>query len=202
MMTTFSSWTVEPPLVFVLALRRSSTGVGGRRQVSARRTGLERRGRAWRFYSGLLTIVVALDSPLDPLADQLFAAHMAQHVLLLTVAPPLIVLAAPWTRMWQPLPLGFRRSAAPDGRALPAAGLRCVRGPHASPVRSPPGCCSTRTSSLWHVPALYDATLRNAAVHELEHALFFFTGLLFWGAGVRLAARSTPRSTGSGESHT
>src|SRR5579862_9720343 len=64
------------------------------------------------FYLGCLTVVLALESQLDIWADQLFLAHMAQHVLLLSVAPPLIVLAAPWTQIWRPLPLGFRRTVA------------------------------------------------------------------------------------------
>ena len=54
---------------------------------------------------------------------------------------------------------------------------------------------------LWHVPALYDATLRSAAVHDLEHALFFFTALLFW-AQVFDSPPFHARSTGSSASRT
>ena len=177
-MTSLSSWNVEPPLLLCL-VSAFLYWRGGRRQTSARRTGLERRGRACLFYSGLATVVIALDSPLDSLSSQLFAAHMAQHVLLLTVAPPLIVLSAPWSRLWQPLPLDFRRSAA---RAV-------VRGPGWRPLRAVARAVAHPLSAwvlfngnlaLWHVPALYNATLRNLAVHDLEHALFFLTGLLFW----------------------
>ena len=186
-MTSLGSWNVEPPLLLLrlcglpVLARRPAAGLG-----AAHRTGAPRARMA--LLLGLATIVIALDSPLDSLSSQLFAAHMTQHVLLLTVAPPLIVLSAPWSRLWQPLPLDFRRSAARDGRARARAGLRCAPRPAPSPVRSPPGCCSTPISSLWHVPALYDATLSSAAVHDLEHALFFFTGTPVLGAGVRLAA--------------
>ena len=69
--------------------------------------------RGARVLRGLLTIVIALDSPIDYYADQLFWVHMLQHILLLTVAPPLILLGRPWPRMWRALPLG----TADDGRA-------------------------------------------------------------------------------------
>ena len=172
-----AAWPVEPPLVAVLVVGWLYW-LGGRRRVSLRR-GIDRRAKSVSFYLGLFTILVALDSPLDPLADTLFTAHMAQHVLLLTVAPALIVIAAPWTQMWQPLPLGLRRTVA---KAV-------VVHPRARPLRAAAHALGHPLVAwvlfdvnllLWHLPALFDLTLRSQAVHELEHALFFFTGLLFW----------------------
>jgi putative membrane protein len=172
-----AAWPVEPPL-FAVILVGALYWLGGRRRVSTRR-GLDRPAKSVSFYLGLFAILVALDSPLDPLADTLFAAHMAQHVLLLTVAPALIVLAAPWTQIWQPLPLGFRRTVA---KAV-------VVHPRARPLRATAHALGHPLVAwtlfdvnllLWHVPALYDFTLRSQAVHDLEHALFFSTGLLFW----------------------
>ena len=72
-------------------------------------------GNRWRtaaFLGGLLAILVAVDSPLDGLADRAFWAHMSQHLLLITVAPPLLALARPWNRMWHGLPLDLRRPVA------------------------------------------------------------------------------------------
>jgi len=109
-LTSAAAWPVEPPLFVVLAAA-VLYALGGRRRVSGSRGRVDA-GRTAAFAGSLLSIVVALDSPLDPLADKLFAAHMTQHVLLLTVAPPLLVLSAPWSRLWQPLPLGFRRTVA------------------------------------------------------------------------------------------
>ena len=178
-LTSAAAWPIEPPF-YVVLVAAVLYWLGGRRRVSTGH-GLEQAGRTAAFGLGLLAIVVALDSPLDPLADSLFAAHMAQHVLLLTVAPPLIVLSAPWTRIWQPLPLGFRRSVA---KAI-------VRSPRARPLRlaahavARPWCAWTLFNVnmvVCHVPTLYYLTLRSQAVHELEHGLFFTTGLLFWGA--------------------
>jgi putative membrane protein len=172
-----AAWPVEPPLVAVIVVG-SLYWLGGRRRVSVRRR-IDRRAKSVSFYLGLFTILVALDSPLDPLADTLFTAHMAQHVLLLTVAPALIVLAAPWTQIWQPLPLGLRRTVAKAVVVHPRA--RPLRaGAHALGHPLIAWLLFDVNLLLWHVPALFDLTLRSQAVHELEHALFFFTGLLFW----------------------
>jgi putative membrane protein len=135
--------------------------------------------RAVWFYAGLATVLLAVDSPLDTLSERSFAAHMAQHVLLLTVAPPLIVLAAPWPRLWRPLPLRFRRSLARfvvrDPRARPLrAAARALGGPAVAWL------AFDANLVLWHLPALYDATLRDPVVHDAEHLLFLGTGLLLW----------------------
>src|SRR5581483_239293 len=176
--TSAGAWPLGLPFASVVVVALLYF-LGGRQRVSPRRGDVESRARAAAFYAGLASILVALDSPLDPLADRLFAAHMTQHVLLLTVAPPLIVLAAPWHRIWQPLPLGFRRTLA---KAV-------VRHPAGRPLRLAARLAARPLSAwllfdanlvVWHVPALYDATLRDQAIHDLEHALFLFTGLLFW----------------------
>ena len=78
----------------------------------------ERIARLRTSTAGLVVILIALASPIDTLADKLFWVHMIQHVLLLSVAAPLIVLGAPWNSIWRPLPLGFRRSLAEDDRPL------------------------------------------------------------------------------------
>lgn len=180
-LTSAAAWPIEPPLVGVV-VAAVLYWLGGRRRVSGPH-GHEQAGRTTAFALGLLAIVVAVDSPLDPLADTLFAAHMAQHVLLISVAPPLLILSAPWMRLWQPLPLRFRRAAARAIALSPRTRLLrwCARG------LGHPACAwslASVTLVVWHVPALYDLTLRNEAVHQLEHALFFGTALLFWGAVV------------------
>jgi len=149
------------------------------RAVAGRR---RRRSVPWRgacFGAGLVAIVAALDSPLERLADEFFWAHMLQHVLLMMVAAPLIVLGAPWLPLWRPLPLGFRRRVA---RAfLKSPSLSWLRRAAAIAVR--PWCAWTLFNldlAVWHIPALYDLTLRNTAVHYAEHASFVLLGLLFW----------------------
>ncbi len=152
-------------------------------RVAARRTGRPRDGLARRralcFYAGLLAIVVAIATPIETLSKQLLWTHMIQHVLLLAVAAPLIVLGAPWMSLWRPLPLGMRRALA---RAL-------VLSPRSAPVRA---ACHALSRPLvvlvvysadllaWHLPALYDLALRNSDVHAVEHLTFVGFGILLW----------------------
>jgi cytochrome c oxidase assembly factor CtaG len=180
-LTSPAAWPIEPPF-YAVVVAAALYWLGGRRRVSGPH-GHEQAGRTLAFSLGLLSILAAVDSPLDPLADTLFAAHMAQHVLLITVAPPLLIVSAPWMRLWQPLPLGFRRAVARAVALSPR--LRVLRAiAHALGHPLAAWALASATLIVWHVPALYDLTLRNDAVHQLEHALFFFTALLFWGAVV------------------
>jgi len=164
-----AGWSIEPPLAYVAAAGLLFW-LGGRGR-SVRHEPL----RTASFIAGLLTIVLALDSPIDGAADKLFWAHMIQHVLLLTVAPPLILLGGPWPRMWRALPPAFRTRA---GRSL-------ARSKFTAPLRAlarplPAFVLFNGCIVAWHVPALYNATLNSNAIHQSEHAMFFFTGLLFW----------------------
>jgi putative membrane protein len=166
-------WTGGPALLWVLCAALLY-GLGGRRRPP-------RRGDRWRdaaFAAGLLAIVAALDSPLDGAAEELFWAHMGQHILLVGVAAPLLVLSRPWMRMWRGLPIGLRRGVA-----------RRVAGPGLAPLRGAAAIAAGGLASwlifnidfcAWHLPVLYDAALRSPPVHALEHFLFFATALLLW----------------------
>ena len=147
--------------------------------ITGRPRGTSARWRAASFYAGLATIVIALLGPIDSLAETLFWVHMVQHVLLMTVAAPLIVLGAPWMSLWRPLPLDWRRTVA---RSL-------VRSPALAPVRTagralgrPLGAwiAFNLNLALWHIPAVYDLTLQNPGVHILEHTSFLLFAILLW----------------------
>jgi putative membrane protein len=167
---SWAGWSIQPPLAYV-AIAAMLYWVGGRGYRHQAPQPL----RTASFAAGLATIVLALESPLDGWADQLFWAHMFQHVLLLTVAPPLILLGRPWPRMWRALPL---RSRTTLGRALAlarwTAPLRALARPW------PAWLLFNAALVGWHIPGAYEATLNSNAIHQLEHAIFFFTGLLFW----------------------
>jgi putative membrane protein len=167
---TWHGWSIQPPLLYV-AVAAMLYWFGG---LGYRRSGRDG-WHAVAFAAGLVTIVLALESPIDGYADQLFWVHMVQHILLLTVAPPLILLGRPWPRMWRALPLPTRTRV---GRTL-------ARARWTAPVRAmarplPAFLLFNATVIAWHVPGAYNATLRSWVVHDLEHAMFFFTGLLFW----------------------
>jgi putative membrane protein len=154
---------------------------GERRAAAMRRRPRDRQAR-WRacsFYAGLLTIVIALVSPIDSLSQKLFWVHMIQHVLLLTIAAPLIVVGAPWMSIWRPLPLDFRRQAA---RAV-------ARSPWLAPLRAAARALGRPLGAwlafsfdllLWHIPAAYDSTLSHVWVHACEHITFLLFGILLW----------------------
>jgi cytochrome c oxidase assembly factor CtaG len=131
--------------------------------------------RTASFLAGLATIVLALDSPIDAYADELFWVHMTQHILLLTVAPPLILLGRPWPRMWRAFPLRLRTRV---GRAIARARWTAPLRTLARPL--PAWLLFNVTIVAWHIPGAYDATLSVPIIHNLEHAMFFFFGLLFW----------------------
>jgi cytochrome c oxidase assembly factor CtaG len=137
------------------------------------------RWRAASFYAGLLVILAALASPIDTLAEKLFWVHMTQHVLLLTVAAPLIVLGAPWSSIWRPLPLGFRRTVAKTiSRSTWCSPLRALGHLLARPI--PAWIAFNVNLVAWHIPAAYDLAVRNRAVHDLEHVTFLLFGVLLW----------------------
>jgi len=169
---------VEPPVLGV-AIAAVLYALGGRGGPAGRRERAERHWRTALFAAGLAVIVFAVSPAVDRLSDELFSAHMAQHVLLLEVAAPLIVLGSPWHRLWRPFPLSFRRSVAGGvARSSWAAPVRLAGGWLVVPLVA--FCLMNATFVLWHVAVLYDAALAHPALHDLEHATFFFTALLLW----------------------
>ncbi len=166
-------------VLHVLGERRAVVLTGRRRSRAARQ-------RALTFYAGLLAILVALSAPLDSLADRLFWVHMIQHLLLLVVAAPLVVLGQPWMSIWRPLPLGFRRVIAAS--AVRAVWLAPLRGMFRALSR-PAGAWLAFNLALviWHLPGPYDLTLRNSYAHAAEHATFLAAGILFWSQVAALA---------------
>jgi putative membrane protein len=174
----FWDWSLNPPLVLVVGLA-ILYWIGSRRTVTPRRTRGEHRLRTCSFYGALAVLAIALSSPLDLLSEQLFWAHMVQHVLLLVIAPPLLAVARPWVRLWRAVPLSWRR---PTGRSLALgqrmAPLRSISRTLGGPL--PSFLLFSVVLLAWHLPALFDATLRSGTLHALEHTLFFLTALMFW----------------------
>lgn len=143
---------------------------------------LSRRARRlapWRpalALAGLGSVAVALLSPLDALAHRSFAAHMVQHMLLVALAAPALLLADPFPALVWALPARARRRA---GRLLVrgAPVRRLWRAATRVPVA---WLASTAVLWFWHLPPVYDATLRDPLLHDLEHLAFFVGAMLFW----------------------
>ena len=122
----------------------------------------------WRlccFLGALLGTLVALVSPIDALADQLFFMHMVQHMLLLDLVPILAI-------------LGFTKVILrPVTRAVQELEQRARRR-----SRSPAFAVVLYVGVIWawHIPAAYDVALRHPVVHVLEHVSFLLAGSLYW----------------------
>jgi cytochrome c oxidase assembly factor CtaG len=125
--------------------------------------GLVKRSQPVYFVLGLIAIVVALLSPIDTMSSLLFTMHMTQHILLIMVAPPLLLLG---------LPEAFVRPFIQ--KRLIKTVLQGITHPFVAFI------VFNVTLVVWHLPALYDAALQNDFLHDLEHAMFFYTSVLSW----------------------
>lgn len=171
----WSLWHLDPLILLGLVL---SGGLYARGLARLWRRGVGRGVRRWQaaaFAAGLAVLAFALLSPLAGLAEELFSAHMGQHLLLLLVAPPLLLLGAPHVPGSLALPRAWRRPLA-------AALHRVGRYPLCRALGSLGVVWLVQIASLWlwHLPALYEAALRHELLHALEHVTFIATALLFW----------------------
>jgi len=133
------------------------------------------RWRAICFWGGIVSLWVALASPVDALDDYLLAAHMIQHFILMSIAPLLIVLGAPVVPMLRGMPRMVTRGLRPLFRTQ---WIRRVLQVITHPVFA---WIAMNVSYLgWHVPAMFELTFRSERIHDLEHVCFFATSLSFW----------------------
>jgi cytochrome c oxidase assembly factor CtaG len=114
-------------------------------------------------------VLVALQSGIDGFDDRLLSVHMVQHLVLLELAPLLLVAGRPT--------LLALRAAPPGARKQLARGLARVRA-----MTAPAPCLAmfALVVLVTHLPVFYDATLRSAPLHALEHGLYVSAGLLLW----------------------
>jgi putative membrane protein len=145
--------------------------------VRVRRLGRDSVGgwRAVSFTFGLLFTWVATASPLAALDHDMLTAHMGQHLLLMTFAPPLILLGASFKTSFYGLPHRFVQVM---GQSFQSTGLHRVW----SALTHPAICWLGAAGALvaWHIPALFALGLRSQMWHGIEQASFLGTGLLFW----------------------
>jgi putative membrane protein len=159
-------WTLEPGALIGVAL---VGGVYVRRWSHVRRVSDHpaKDAPVWRlccFAGSLLVALVALVSPVDSLADDLFFMHMVQHMLLLDLVPILAILGLtkvilrPMTRQISDLER------------------------HAGALAHPAFAVVLYVATIWtwHIPAAYDLALRHPTVHVLEHTSFVIVGSLYW----------------------
>ena len=182
----WTAWTWDPAVVLGLVAGAWVYARGVR--ALWRRAGAGRGIRRWQAAGGalgLVTLFLALVSPLDALSSALFSAHMVQHLLLILLAAPLLVLGR--------LQIAGLWALRPGARRRLTAWWKRTIGPRVAwqALRRPLVAWALHSVALWvwHLPSLYQAALRSQLIHALEHATFLSTALLFWWALVHSTTR-------------
>jgi putative membrane protein len=131
--------------------------------------------RAGSFVLGLLFIWLAVASPIAALDHELLTIHMVQHLLLMTLAPPLIWFGAPMKPLLHGLPQGFGNVMSHCFRSPPIQRLGRA-------IAHPAVCWLAAAATLvgWHVPSLFALGMRSGLWHTVEQVSFLASGLLFW----------------------
>lgn len=159
------TWTAEPGIILGLLALAGAYALGLvqlRPQTAGGESPIRVRDIAY-FSSGMLLMVIALASPIDTLSDNLFAAHMIQHMLLVYFAPPLLLLGLP---AWLVEPF--------------------IRLPGVRPVMRfvmsfiPATLIFNGLLTIWHFPSLWDFALYSKPIHGLEHVCFLAAGIVCW----------------------
>lgn len=183
------SWAWRPEIILTLTLAAVIHLVGRGRLKKRGSEKLTARWRSISYLSGLAIVWIALMSPIDVLSAQFFYMHMIQHLLLVMIAPPLLLIANPMPIMLWGLPRTLRREV---GRWLqPSSPVR--RALHAATGPGIIWLLFVATLVGWHDSQAYNATLVSEFVHDLEHITFFGTAMLFWWTVIGAAPRLRPR---------
>jgi len=133
-------------------------------------------GKLAAFAGGLLVLLLALASPVDAFGQMLLSAHMIQHLLLIMVAPPLLLVGQPVLPLLRGLPRWIFKDAL--GPFLGCRELRQVGRALVHPITS--WFALSAVIIFWHLPRFYELALNSQAWHQAEHACFFWSALAFW----------------------
>ena len=174
----FASWSFDPLVIILLVAAGCVYTVGTLNVWRGSDTGSGITGKAALAYAaGWVTLVIALVSPVHTLGEVLFSAHMTQHEILMLISAPLLVLGRPLIAGLWAMPRNAR--------------LKIGQAVHYGPIlktwrvlTDPAVAFLVHGIALWmwHIPFLFQATLKSDIVHTLQHASFLGSALLFWWA--------------------
>jgi putative membrane protein len=174
-MNGLGSWSIDPVLVVTVVAAAWGYALGLRRLwAGGRGRGVPPR-RAVSFFAGLAALVVALMSPLEELAVQLFSFHMIQHLVLILIVAPLLVYGAPVLVITLALPRTTRKGLRALERSRSMVLLKSVLF-HSAIA----GALFAVALWSWHLPSLYQSAVADDRWHVLEHSSFIGGSLLFW----------------------
>lgn len=167
----WSAWEWDPGVIIPLTISAVLYATGSRRHFGLTLV------QQTCFWGGWLSLSLALVSPLHPLGEVLFCAHMVQHEILMLVAAPLLVVSRPLVTILWAFPYGWRRRI---GRWSKASAVRNSWLWLTAPLAA--WWIHALAIWLWHAPAFFQATLKSDLVHSAQHLSFFLSALLFWWA--------------------
>ncbi len=171
----FKDWTLPLWLTLSIALT-GAVYLRGWLAIRKTRPGQFTALRLASFLSGLAVLWLAIGSPMDGFADVMLSAHMVEHLLLMSVVPPLLLCGLPVVPLLRGLPAWFTRGIV--GAPMRFMPLRHLGEWLVTPVVS---WCAMNLSFLgWHIPRAYDFALEHESWHHVEHLCFLGTSLLFW----------------------
>jgi putative membrane protein len=181
-------WQFEPEIVAGLLIAAALYIAGVRRGVTA---------RPWRhavFFAGLAALALALLSPIEPLADHVFAVHQVEHMLLRTIGPMLLLLSQPQAALMRGMPDWLRRGAV--GPFVSSPVVRSLFGFFSLPVVAT--SLFLGTTYFWMWPRWHDIAILDEPIHYMWHVSLLVSGLFFFStifdprpapAGPRLGTR-------------
>jgi cytochrome c oxidase assembly factor CtaG len=176
----FTTWEIPPLVTCVLVLAATVYG-NGWIQIRKTRPAQFPPWRLVAFLGGVFAIFVAVASPLDTFSESLLFMHMGQHFVLMSIAPPLLVLGAPVVPMLRGLPRWLIRTGL-----RPLIGSRTFHSLGGILTRPAVAWIAMNAAYVgWHIPAAYEFALSSEGWHNVEHACFLFTSILFWWLIVR-----------------
>jgi cytochrome c oxidase assembly factor CtaG/cytochrome c2 len=167
------AWNAATSIPMAIAFFWYATGLW--RTIAEGKAGTIAPSRLVAFACGMIVLVIALQSPIDTISEDLFSVHMVQHLLLMLAAPPLFV--------WSDCPLVFLRALPRNTRKAVArywagSGLSVACHTLMHPLLVWALFCGAFV--FWHAPGPYQWALHDNRVHISEHLSFFVSSLAFW----------------------
>ena len=174
----WTAWSLQPSVILPVAIAVAvyTRGV----HLAWKKAGRNRGVPVWRvcsFFLGIMGLIAALVWPLDALGENLFAAHMGQHIVLMGLAAPFLVLGLPIPTTMRALPRSWQRKLA-----LLAASNSWRRSWSWATAISVATVLQLVVFLIWHIPSAIALSLNDGVVHSTMHASLFVSALLFWTA--------------------
>lgn len=146
------------------------------------------------FVAGGFAIAVALGPPLHEAAEELFAAHMVQHLVLVMVAAPLLAAGLPEPTVFGRLSRAARQAI---GRWLRRTRRLLPFARAGAPALVVVWLLHVVILWAWHAPGLYEAALRQPVLHAIEHASLLGSATAFWAVIRQRRGHRAPGTVGA-----